>query len=221
MTPTLSGPMLPSKSGGPPKQLMVLLHGYGADGADLIGLGYQWRDLFPDMVFVAPNAPQRCDRNPGGFQWFPLNDDDRVAGRMAGAAAAGPVIVNFLIDLWAQTGLTARETFLCGFSQGAMMALHVGTSLDAELRGVVGFSGAFLPAPGFGTGRFAKPPVALTHGELDQVLEPELSRSAATDLAAAGFDVTLHISPGVGHGIAPDALDSATGFLVARAASGP
>ena len=187
----LSGPMLPSKSGGLPKQIMVLLHGYGADGADLIGLGQQWRELWPDMLFVAPNAPEICDVNSSGYQWFPLAVD-RIAGRIEGAAEARPVLVNFLIDLWAQTGLSAADTVLCGFSQGAMMALHVGTSLDQKLIGIVAFSGALIPPDGFGDAYFAKPPVALIHGEFDQVVDPNLSRESAQVLADAGLSL-IHI----------------------------
>jgi phospholipase/carboxylesterase len=213
MTP-LSGPMMPPKSGGQPRQLMVILHGYGADGQDLISLGYQWRELWPDMLFVAPNAPDVCEMNPSGFQWFPLKAD-RIAGRIEGAANARPVIVNFHIDLWAQSGIAPANTVLVGFSQGAMMALHVGTSLDQQVAGIVAFSGAFTPAEGFGSGQFARPPVALIHGDLDGVVDPALSRAAAKDLLADGFDATLHISPGTGHGISPDGLDFATSFLVA------
>ena len=219
MTPKLSGPMLPPKSGGPARQLMVLLHGYGANGADLIGLGQEWRELWPDMAFVAPNAPEVCAQNPRGFQWFPI-DVDRIAGRIKGAAAARPVLINFLIDLWAQTGLTARDTVICGFSQGAMMALHVGTSLDSAPIAVVAFSGALIPPDGFADGRYAKPPIALIHGELDQVVDADLSRESAQVLADAGYEARLFISPGVGHGIAPDGLDFATLFLRSRPALG-
>lgn len=210
---TLSGPMLPPRSGEPPKKLMVLLHGYGADGSDLISLGYQWRELWPEMLFVSPNAPNVCGQNPGGYEWFPLSGD-RIAGRIEGAANARPVLVNFLIDLWAQTGLGAKDTILCGFSQGAMMALHVGTSLDQPVACIVAFSGAFLPDERFGTETYAKPPVALIHGEADGVVDPGLSRAAADELSAAGFDVSLHISIGVGHGIAEDGLEFATEFLM-------
>jgi phospholipase/carboxylesterase len=205
--------MMPPKS-GTAKQLMVLLHGYGADGNDLISLGYQWRELWPDMVFVSPNAPEVCDQMPSGYQWFPVSGPLPIR-RAVGVEAARPVLVNFLIDLWAQTGISPASTVLAGFSQGAMMALHVGTSLDQQLAGIVAFSGAFVPAEGFGAGRFARPPVALVHGDMDGVVDPALSREAATALAGDGFDVTLHISPGAGHGIAPDGLDFATSFLLA------
>jgi phospholipase/carboxylesterase len=216
MTAKLSGPMLPPMSGGDPKQLMVLLHGYGADGADLIGLGGEWSELWPYMLFVAPNAPEPTPFGRGR-QWFPLNTD-RIAGRIEGAANARPAMVGFLDDLWAQTGLTAADTVLCGFSQGAMMALHVGTSLTQRLRAIVAFSGAFVPAEGFHTGHFARPPVVLIHGEFDQVVDPNLSRQAEVDLLAAGFEARLHISPDIGHGIAADGLEFATAFMLEQMA---
>ena len=212
MTQTLSGPMMPPKSGSA-KQLMVLLHGYGADGQDLISLGYQWRDLFPDMLFVSPNAPNVCDQMPTGFQWFPVSGPLPIR-RAGDVAAMRPVVVNFLIDLWAQTGVTPANTVLAGFSQGAMMALHVGTSLDQQLAGIIAFSGAFLHVPDLGLRKFARPPVALVHGDSDGVVDVACSHEAAKVLAANGFDATLHISPGIAHGIAPDGLDFATSFLL-------
>jgi phospholipase/carboxylesterase len=193
---------------------MVLLHGYGADGQDLISLGYQWRELWPDMLFVAPNAPDVCPDLGSGYQWF-APEGPLPLRKFTGVTTARAVLVNFLIDLWAQTGISPANTVLAGFSQGAMMALHVGTSLDQQVAGLVAFSGAFVPAEGFGSGHFARPPVALIHGDMDGVVDPDLSREAATALTADGFDVTLHISPGTGHGIAPDGLDFATSFLMA------
>ena len=208
-TAKLSGPMLPPKSGQPPKQLMVLLHGYGADGRDLIGLGGEWRDAYPDMLFVSPDAPWQCGRNPGGFEWFALSDRPTEDFRREGADMARPVIVNFLIDLWAQTGLSAKDTILCGFSQGAMMALHVGLSLDQPVRGVIAFSGALIPP--------ARPwpavAVALIHGDIDGVVPVQLSLDAVKSLKDGGIDARLFIEEGTGHGIAPDGLGFATGFL--------
>jgi phospholipase/carboxylesterase len=205
----LSGPMLPALSGGAPKQLMVLLHGYGADGRDLIGLGGAWRELFPDMVFVSPNAPWPCGRSAGGYEWFPLSDRPAEDFRREGADRARPVIVGFLEDLWAQTGLTAADTVLAGFSQGAMMALNVALSLPDPVRAVVAFSGALIPPPL----PWSKPPVALIHGDADPVVPVQLSLDAEAALKAMEVDVMLHISRGKGHGIDDSALDFATGFL--------
>lgn len=214
MTSTLSGPMLPPRSGHA-KKLVVLLHGYGSDGSDLIALGQYWSPLLPDTLFVSPNAPSACAINPAGYEWFPLQTD-RTISRVEGAPAAREVIVNFLIDLWSQTGLKPADTILAGFSQGAMMALHTGLSLDEELAGIVAFSGALIPPPGLLEGASPKPPVIVLHGDLDDVVDPNLSREAVETLTALGFEVTYHRSPTAGHGISQDMLEAATAFILAR-----
>lgn len=209
---TLSGPMLAPLSGGKPRQLVVLLHGYGSDGSDLISLASHWRSLLPDALFVSPNGPEVSRDNPAGYQWFAL-DLDRLKSRSVGLTTSRPVVVEFLKALWAQTGLSARETLLVGFSQGAMMALHVGTSLDEPLMGVVAFSGAFVPPEGFADGSKARPPICLVHGDIDQVVDPALSAEAAEVLRAAGFEVSYHVDEGVGHGISPGGLAFASAFI--------
>lgn len=213
---TLSGPMLPPANGEAPDAAVVLLHGYGSDGNDLIALAPHWQAALPGALFVSPNAPEPAGMVGFGYQWFAIDwSGDRVAGRQTGARTARPVLVKFLEDLWAQTGIAPERTVLAGFSQGAMMALHVGTSLpaDRQLMGIIGFSGAFLPPEGFGEAELARPPVCLVHGDRDEVVDPTLSDEANAALRAAGFDVAYHVSPGVGHGIAPDGLDFATRFL--------
>lgn len=208
----LSGPMLPAASGGLPKQAVVLLHGYGSDGNDLIGLAPHWQSVLPDAVFISPNAPEPCRQFGAGFQWFDISlDGDRLADRQEGVVLARPVLVEFLEDLWAQSDIAPENTILAGFSQGAMMALHVGLSLERPLMGIIAFSGAFLPPEGFGTAPLARSPVCLIHGDMDDVVDPELSADAA--LRLAGYDVSYHVSSGVGHGIAPDGLEYATQFI--------
>ncbi len=211
----LNGPMLAPRNGQPPRQLFVLLHGYGADGNDLIDLGRHWGGLFPEALFVAPNAPTICAQNAMGYEWFPIGVD-RHPSWMQGIGHAAPVLGEFLEDLWAQTGLGPRETVLAGFSQGAMLALHVGTALGEPLRAILAFSGAFIASEAFAAGIGAKPPVALMHGEEDSVLDAEFSRTAAAELEAAGFDVGLHLTPGLGHGISNEGLAFATSFVIAQ-----
>ncbi|MDB5537695.1 MAG: hypothetical protein JWQ65_2570, partial [Devosia sp.] len=154
-----------------------------------------------------------------GFQWFAIDfDGDRVSGRQRGLEAAAPVLVQFLQDAWAQTGLGAKDTIVAGFSQGAMMALHAGLSLPEPLMGVIAFSGAFVPPPGFGEAGLPKPPVCIVHGDMDQVVDPALGDEANTVLVAAGYDVRYHVSRGVGHGISPDGLGFASDFIAAVSA---
>lgn len=210
----LSGPMLAPANGQAPDSAVVLLHGYGSDGNDLIGLAPHWQGVLPGALFVSPNAPQALGM--GGYQWFAIDwTGDRVASRQTGLVAARPVLTGFLEDLWAQTGIAPERTILAGFSQGAMMALHVGTSLPAgqRLLGIIAFSGAFVPPEGLGGAGLAQPPVCLVHGDRDDVVDPGLSAEADKALRAAGFDVDYHVSRGVGHGIAPDGLAFATAFI--------
>lgn len=210
----LSGPMLAPASGKAPSQAVVLLHGYGSDGNDLIGLAPHWQPILPDALFVSPNAPEICRQSAFGFQWFDISfDGDRLAQRQTGVIQARPVLVEFLADLWAQTGIAPEQTVLAGFSQGAMMALHVGLSLPQKLMGIIAFSGAFLPPEGFGSDELSKPPVCLVHGDMDDVVDPEHSADADIALRLAGVDVSYHVSQGVAHGIAPDGLQFASAFL--------
>lgn len=209
---TLSGPMLPPRSGDKPRQVVVLLHGYGSDGSDLIALASHWQDLLPDALFVSPNGPENVPGHPMGYQWFSL-DVDRIESRTIGLPMARPIVVEFLHALWAQTGLSARDTLIVGFSQGAMVALHVGTSLDEPLMGIIAFSGAFVPPAGFYDGSKARPPICLVHGDMDNVVDPRLSAEAAEALRKAGFEVNYHVDHGVGHGISPDGLAFASGFI--------
>jgi phospholipase/carboxylesterase len=212
MTTKLSGPMVPPKQGGAPTEAVVLLHGYGSDGQDLIGLAQYWRDLLPGAVFIAPNAPEPCRDNFGGYQWYPI-DYSRPEARFEGAEAARPVIIAFLADLWAQTGLGPENTLLGGFSQGAMMALHVGISLDVALRGVLSFSGALIAPEGFRYGTGPKPPICLVHGDRDEVVHPELSIEASKVLRERGYSVSHYVEIGAGHTIAPDGLAFASRFI--------
>lgn len=215
----LSGPMLAPASGGPPKQVVVLLHGYGSDGNDLIGLAPHWQGVLPDALFVSPNAPEQCRQLASGFQWFDVAfEGDRLTSRQVGVKTARPVLTQFLEDLWNQTGIAPEQTILAGFSQGAMMALHVGLSLERPLMGVVAFSGAFVPPEGFGSRPFAKPPVCLVHGDMDEVVDPEFSADAEVALRLAGYEVSYRVSEDVGHGIAPDGLAFATDFIARVAA---
>jgi phospholipase/carboxylesterase len=204
--------MVAPRNGGAPARAVVLLHGYGADGADLIGLAGAWRDLLPDALFVAPHAPDFCADIPGGRCWFDIaSEGPRL--RFDAAPSAAPVIAEFLADLWAQSGLGPPQTVLGGFSQGAMMALHVGLTVEPALLGILSFSGALIPPLGFPSPGGQKPPVCLVHGDRDGIVDPALSAEAAAALRAGGHRVAYHVEVGAGHTIAPDGLAFASAFL--------
>src|SRR5882672_8372854 len=141
MIQKIEGPHYGPQGGGKPGHLVVLLHGYGADGNDLIGLAPVLAPLLPDVVFLAPNAPYPCEGNPTGYQWFGINRLDPES-RLAGTRSAAPLIDAFLDEKLADYRLDESKTVLVGFSQGTMMALHVGLRRTKQLAGIVGFSGA-------------------------------------------------------------------------------
>lgn len=210
---TLTGPRAPARS-GTVKSLVILLHGYGADGNDLFGLAEPLSPHLPDTVFLAPNAPERCRNNPAGYQWFPipwLDNSDEEAMRHSFLRSA-ELLDAYITEAMRQEGVTAAETALVGFSQGTMMSLHVAPRRAESLACVVGFSGRLAEGDDLSSAK-VRPPVLLVHGDMDQMIPVSEMSSAETALRGAGFEVTSHVSRGVGHGIAPDGLGLALQFL--------
>ena len=210
----LSGPERGAAS-GQATSLVIFLHGYGADGADLLGLAEPLAPHLPDTHFMAPNAPERSVANPMGYQWFPIPwiDGSSEAAAAAGLAASAERLNAFLDDAAVRTGVPPERTVLVGFSQGTMMSLHVAPRRTKALAGIVGFSGRLIAPEQLAAEAVSKPPVLLIHGDADEVVPPSSTPAAAEALRGAGFEVATHISRGTGHGIAPDGLGLALGFI--------
>jgi phospholipase/carboxylesterase len=210
----LTGPRLPPRAGAA-THLVVLLHGYGADGNDLIGLAPHFQQLVPTAAFASPNAPERC---PGaGYQWFALSRIDPHE-LVRGVAAAAPALDAFLDAELARLALADDRLALVGFSQGTMMALHVGMRRARAPGAIVGFSGVLADGGQTPARTDAKPPVFLAHGDADPLIPAPATIEAANGLAAAGVPVQWHISPGIQHGIGPDGMRMAAEFLAAALA---
>jgi phospholipase/carboxylesterase len=212
---TLSGPRRPPAAGGPARQLVVLLHGLGADGTDLIELAGALAPALPHAAWVAPNAPEPCDMAPYGFQWFSLQQRS-AAILAAGADRAVPVLNAFLDAELASHGLDDRNLFLIGFSQGTMMALHVGLRRKIAPAAIVGFSGILVAPERLATEATARPPILLVHGEADEVVPVGFLDAASSVLKAEGLDLEVMRRPGLGHGIDEVGLAAAGRFLQAH-----
>lgn len=213
--PVLDGPRLRPRSGREPDCLVVFLHGYGADGRDLIDIGTAWADLLPGAAFVSPHAPEPCGEAPVGRQWFPLTFRDPHE-LTRGAEAAAPVLREFLAQELAKYDLPASRLALVGFSQGAMMALKVATTAQEAPAAVVAYSGMWVEAAA-GRGETAplpaRPPVLLVHGSEDEVIPAQALFVSAQGLAAAGVPAEWHLSHGLGHGIDDAGLAHGGAFL--------
>ncbi|MEM9430356.1 MAG: prolyl oligopeptidase family serine peptidase [Pseudomonadota bacterium] len=203
----LTGPRVEARS-GKATSLMVFVHGYGADGNDLIGLAEPLGPHLPDTAFLAPNAPDRCTNNPMGYQWFPIPwlDGSSIEEATKGAARAAALLNAWLDALPEAEGIGPERTVLFGFSQGTMMSLEVGLRRSAPVAGIIGFSGRLLRPDALDDELTARPPILLVHGDQDEVVPPSSMPEAAAALLGAGLEVETHVSPGTGHGIAPDGL---------------
>jgi phospholipase/carboxylesterase len=198
----LSGPRLPPAKGNA-THLVVLCHGYGADGNDLIGLAPHWQRLLPTVAFVAPNAPERC---PGaGYQWFPISRLDPQEVRR-GVESASAQLNSFLDAELSRLELSPDRLMLVGFSQGTMLSLHVGFRRETRPAAIVGYSGMLAAPetlPDVGT---AGPPVLLVHGDADTMIPVQALFAAAIALGRAGVAVQWHVAAGVPHSIDPEGL---------------
>ena len=194
--------------------VVVFLHGYGADGADLLGLADPLAPHLPGTAFYAPDAPERSVNNPMGFQWFPipwLDGSTEAQAKEAMGRSIGAVNA-FLDKVLTDEGLTPDRMVLIGFSQGTMMALHVAPRRDQAVAGIVGFSGRLL-APELIDEVKVRPPVLLAHGDQDPMVPFADMGLAAGALEQAGFDVQTHVMKNTPHGISPDGLSVALQFL--------
>ena len=210
--PVLDGPRLAPASGGEPKQLVILLHGYGSNGNDLISLAPYWHQALPDALFLAPNAPEQVPGLPGGYQWWDLSTRDR-ASRAAGVARAAPVLDAYVDQQLARYGLTEDELVLVGFSQGTMMALHVGPRRQRQLAGIVGYSGMLADTDSLSRDPHTKPPVLLIHGSADEVISLSSYQEAKNELDRLGFEVGSHVSAGLGHSVDMAGLELGKDFV--------
>ncbi|MFV2052809.1 alpha/beta hydrolase [Aliiroseovarius sp. YM-037] len=200
---------------GTTKSVVVFLHGYGADGADLLGLADPLSQHMPDTVFLAPNAPERSAANPMGYQWFPIPwlDGSSEEAAAEGMAAAVDDLNAYLDAVLEEEGVSTEKMVLFGFSQGTMMSLHVAPRRAEQVAGVVGFSGRLIEPQLLAAEAVSKPPVLLVHGDQDDVVPPQSLNEAGNALLEAGFEVYSHVMQGTGHGIAPDGLGVALSFM--------
>ncbi|MDD2868153.1 dienelactone hydrolase family protein [Neomegalonema sp.] len=205
---------------GRAKSLVIFVHGYGANGEDLIGLSRPLGAILPEAAFVAPDAPQRCRASPFGFQWFPIPwmDGSSQAAMEQGFLAAGAALDGFLDAERELYGLPDARVALVGFSQGTMMSLEVGLRRTNPLAAIVGFSGRIVNPEMLVPQIRSRPPVLLAHGEEDPVVPFAAMGEARAALEAAGVEVMTLARPGLGHGIDPEGLTAAAQLLEARLA---
>jgi len=197
--------------------MVMFLHGYGANGADLLSIGKEWAPVLPEAVFLSPNAPERCEQWSAGYQWFPIRAADGIVTKELERAAAiqkPAASLNAYIDgQLKEWNVDESRLAVVGFSQGAMMAMYVMPRRNKACAGVIGYSGMLLDAQGLKGPAIVKPPVLAIHGDADDVVPPFCLQDVEAGLSAAGFEVETILRPGLGHGIDPFGLVRGAEFI--------
>lgn len=187
---------------GKARQLVIFLHGYGANGDDLLSIGHEWAQGLPDAAFAAPNAPEVCEAYAAGYQWFSIRALDPAAfERDKSAANVAPVLNAYIDEQLEKWGVSPENLAVVGFSQGAMMAMYAMPRRDKPCGAVIGYSGMLLDAEGLKAPGVVKMPVLAIHGSADEVVPPASLGKVEEGFAAAGFQVETILRPGLGHGI--------------------
>ena len=200
------------KSGNAPKQIVLLIHGLGADGHDLLGLAPEFAESLPDAVFVSPDAPFPCDMAPMGYQWFSLQDWS-IESMLKGVKATAPILTKFIDEQLKKYNLPASKLALAGFSQGTMMNLYVGPRYPERIAGILGYSGALIGHDDPEMKIVHRVPVCLIHGEADTIVPVSARKLAQQALEEMGFKITGHTTPGLPHGIDAKGIEAGSEFL--------
>lgn len=210
----VNGASLKPRSSAKPKQIVLLLHGFGSNGHDMITLAASWQQSLPDALFLAPHAPQRSIAGVG-YQWWGLSDISPHALAL-GAAGAAPAVDKFIDRKLGQYALADADMAIVGFSQGTMMALHVGLRRPDRVAAVVGYSGMLTGGPELEREIASRPPVLLVHGSHDSIVPVAALHDGETRLRHLGIDVATHVSSGVGHTVDPHGLRLGGNFVAER-----
>ena len=211
----ISGPIIEPSSGNSPKQMIIFVHGYGADGNDLIGLANYFQSTLPEAIFLSPHAPEACSMNPLGYQWFDLTSTD-PAVLWSKILVAADHLNEFIDSKLLEYNIAEENLALIGFSQGTMMSLHVSLRRKNTMAAVLGYSGRLIGADLLKDDLISKPSIYLIHGDQDPMVPYQESLTAEKVLKEYSIDIKTHISEHTQHSIAEDGLRIGVDFLASK-----
>lgn len=200
-------------SGLSPKQLMIFLHGYGANGQDLISLAPEFFDILPDCYFISPDAPYPFEGGMyNAYQWYGLMDRSEKA-MLANARLVAPLLNEFIDSQLERFSLHDKDLIIAGFSQGGMMAIHNMYRRKNACAAIISFSGFLIGPDELAKEIKSRPPILMTHGTRDRIVPFSALDNSIAHLRALNIEAYELSVAGLGHGIDDECIDAAKDFL--------
>ena len=191
---------------------VILLHGYGGDGNDISALTLNWQRFLPNTIFLCPDAHQRCEINPSGFQWFDLTKDDQEY-ILNESIHAERKVNQFIEEIKVHYNLKNHQISLCGFSQGSMLSINLGLTNEENFSSIVSFSGKIINKNNLLTRIKSKTKILLIHGDQDEVVNPTNLLESKDFLVRNNISVETNMIKNCGHHISVEASSLALNFI--------
>lgn len=208
---TLKGSVLMPLNGKLSDSVVLMFHGYGSSGDDLIGIGRAWQKFLPKTVFLAPNGIDPWEGGGLGHQWFSIKNHNTKNFKFTAMSKIIPIIKKYINEILCVYEILPSRLVLMGFSQGSMLALRVGLEKDINLAGIIVYSGAFIREENFRPNIHV--PVALFHGKKDESIPYSMFLETQKKLESLNVSVTSKIYPLLGHGISEESIKDGLLFL--------
>ena len=197
------------------KNAIILLHGYGGDGKDISMLSLNWKRHLPNTIFICPNGHETCSINPSGFQWFDLTKDDPKY-ILEQSFNAEKKLSQFIEEVKNQFSLDNNKICLSGFSQGCMMSINLGLTLDQEFACIIGFSGKIINQENLKLRKKISTKTVLIHGDSDQVVPANYMLEAKDFLIRNNVEVEAHLIKNCDHSIPVEASSIALNYILKK-----
>ena len=197
------------------KNAIILLHGYGGDGKDISMLSLNWKRHLPNTIFICPNGHETCSINPSGFQWFDLTKDDPKY-ILEQSFNAEKKLSQFIEEVKNQFSLDNNKICLSGFSQGCMMSINLGLTLDQEFACIIGFSGKIINQENLKLRKKISTKTFLIHGDSDQVVSANYMLEAKDFLIRNNVEVETHLIKNCDHNIPVEASSIALNYILKK-----
>ena len=194
------------------KNAIILLHGYGGDGADISSIAHTWRRFIDNTIFLCPDGHQTCKLNPNGFQWFDLSIDDQNYV-VSEAKKAEKILIEYIEQIKKKYNLDNSQIILSGFSQGCMMSINLGLVCNESFKSVIGFSAKIIDKNDLKKRIISKTDMLLFHGDADEVVPPSNLLEVKDFLERNKIKVDVNMIKNCSHHIPIEAMSLALNYI--------